>query len=87
MTESRNQAVYLVPWELPPLAGLGPLSHLNFDFVTIDEIVGRHPEAPGGDLFDAGSCPVSVGIGLESTRVLTSFAGVRLSSDGVHRDG
>ncbi len=52
MTESGNQASDLVAGELAPFAGLGSLSHLDFNFVAVDKVVGRYAEATGSHLLD-----------------------------------
>jgi hypothetical protein len=51
--------------ELPPLAGLGALGHLDLDLVGVDQVVRRHAEAPRGHLLDRAAPGVPVGVGLK----------------------
>ena len=79
--------VDLVAGQLPAFAGLGALRHLDLHHVGIDEILGRHAEAAGGDLLDRRAHRVAVRQRLEAIRLLAALAGVRLAADAVHGDG
>ena len=46
---------HLPPHELPALAGLGTLGHLDRQFVRVDEVLGVHAEPTAGDLADAAA--------------------------------
>src|SRR5205807_1310832 len=47
----------LLAHELPALAGLRPLGHLDLDFVGLDEVLGVHAEPAGRHLADAALEP------------------------------
>ena len=51
---------HLVSGELPALAGLGPLRHLDLQLVGVYEVLGGRAEARGGDLPDPGPHAVTV---------------------------
>ena len=78
---------HLVPGELPALAGLGALSHLDLEVVRVDQVLGGDAEAPGRHLLDRRSHRVAVGQAHVAGRVLAALAGVRFTPDAVHRDG
>ncbi len=73
--------------QLPALARLGALRHLDLQVVGIHEVLGGHAEPPGGDLLDRRAHRIAVGERDVAHRVLAAFAGVRLSADAVHGDG
>ena len=77
----------LVAGQLPPLAGLGPLGHLDLDLVGIDQIVAGDAEAAGGDLLDRAALAVAVGHRRETLGVLAPLAGVAAAAEAVHGDG
>jgi hypothetical protein len=84
--DARDVAVDLVAGQLPALAGLGSLCHLDLELVGVREIVRVDAEAAGGDLLDRGAAPVSVRIRREPHRVLAALPRVRAAADPVHRD-
>ena len=53
----------LVAGELPPLARLGPLRHLDLELVGVDQVLARHAEPARGDLLDRAPAAVAVGVG------------------------
>jgi len=73
----------LVAGELPALAGLGALGHLDLQFVGIDQVFGGDAEAGAGDLLDGAAAEVAVGVGLEAVGVLAALAGIALPADAV----
>ena len=83
----RDDCIHLVAGQLTAFAGLGPLRHLDLDFVRVDQIVGRHTEAAAGHLLDGAAARVAIGIGLEALFVFAAFAGIRHSAQAVHGDG
>ena len=52
-TQPGNVVGHLVAGQLPALAGLGALGHLDLDLVGTDQVFGGDTEAAGGDLLDA----------------------------------
>ena len=71
IAQSRNQVVDFAAWQLPALSGLGTLSYLDLEHLGIHQIVRRHAEAAGRDLFDFGD-PV----GTKAVGILTTLAAV-----------
>ena len=86
MPDLADVLVDLVTGQLAAFTRLGPLRHLDLDFVRIDEVFARHAEPTRGDLLDRAAAEIAVGIGLEADRVLAPFAGVALSAHPVHRN-
>ena len=78
--------VDLVAGQLPALAGLRALRHLDLELVGVDQVVDRHPEAARGDLLDRRAAAVAVGVGGEAHGVLPALARVRAPAEAVHRD-
>src|SRR5579872_1702661 len=87
MPEARNHFVDLMAGELAALAGLGALRHLDLQFVGVDEVVCGYAKTRRGDLLDGAAAKISVGVGLESCLVFSTFAGVGFAADAVHGDG
>ena len=77
----------LVSRQLPSLAGLGALGHLDLDVVAIDQVFGGHAEATRGHLLDGRTHGIAAFQGLVTCGVLTSLAGVGLAAEPVHGDG
>jgi len=80
--DPRDVVVDLVSRELPALAGLGPLRHLDLDLVGVDEVVDGDAEAARRDLLDRRAAIVE-----EAVRVLAALARIRLRAEAVHRLG
>ena len=76
--------VDLVTGKLTTLAGLCTLGHLDLHHVGIDEVFGRHAEAPGGNLLDRGARGVPIGKRLVAVRLLAAFAGVGFAANAIH---
>jgi hypothetical protein len=72
---------------LSAFAGLGPLRHLDLQFLRAGEIFAGDAEAAAGDLFDGATAPVAVGVGHKAGRILAPFARVALAAQAVHGDG
>ena len=79
--------VHLVPRELPALARLRPLSHLDLQLLSVDEIEARDAEAAAGHLLDLGVLAVSRWIELVADRILAPLARVAPAAEAVHGDG
>jgi hypothetical protein len=75
--------VHLRPGQLPALAGLGALGHLDLDVVGVHEVLARHAEASGGDLLDGAA---ALGV-VQALGVLAALSGVAAPAEAVHRDG
>ena len=75
-----------VAGQLAPLAGLGPLGHLDLQLLGADQVFAGHAEAAAGHLLDGATAAVAVGVGLEADRVFAPFARVALAADAVHGD-
>src|SRR5207253_10058095 len=73
--------VDLVPGQLPALAGLRALRHLDLELVGVDEILDVDAEAARSDLLDLRAAVVE-----KARRVLPALAGGRAAADSVHRD-
>ena len=87
MAQPGNQVGDLETGQLPALAGLGALRHLDLDFLAGVEILRRHAKAPRRDLLDHRIGIVAILIRREALAVLTTFAAHRFGADAVHRDG
>src|SRR5215831_18337490 len=86
MTHAGDILVDLVAGELTALAGLGALRHLDLKVIGVDEIFGRHTEAPRRDLFDRGAHGIAVVERLVAVRLLAALARVGAAANSVHRD-
>jgi hypothetical protein len=76
---------YLVPRKLAPLAGLGPLGHLDLELVGVDQVFRGDPEPSRGDLLDPGAQAVSVGKRDVAGGVFSSLSAVAAAAEAVHR--
>ena len=82
VTRLGHPRVDLVTGQLPALAGLGALGHLDLDVVGVGEVEARHAEASGRDLLDRRAA-----LGVEqAVDVLAALAGVGATAEVVHRD-
>ncbi len=79
--------VHLGPGQLPALAGLGALGHLDLQLVGVDQVVAGDAEAPRGDLLDGAVARVAVGVRHVARGIFPALAGVALAADAVHGDG
>src|SRR5207302_5118979 len=75
------------PGELPALAGLGALGHLDLKIGGVDEVLAGDAEAPGRDLLDRAPAPIAVGVAPVARGVLAALAGIGPATDAVHGDG
>ena len=78
---------HLVARQVPALAGLGPLGHLDVELVGEGAVLRRHAEAAGGDLLDPG---VDVGgrvPGPVAVAALAALAAVVAGADHVEGQG
>ena len=82
----RDPRVDLVARQLPALARLRTLGHLDLDVVGIDEVLARHPEASGRNLLDGRALRITVRHRDEALGILATLPRVRLRSEPVHRD-
>src|SRR5204862_7269911 len=87
VADLRDVLVDLVAGELPALAGLRALRHLDLQLVAVDQVVAGHAEAAGGHLLDGAPAEVAVGVPLVAYRALAAFARLRLAAAPVHGDG
>src|SRR5690606_15731702 len=76
----------LVPRQLATLAGLGSLRHLDLQLDRVLQVVDVHAEAAGRDLLDRAVAVVAVGQRREASFLFAAFAGVRTTTEVVHRD-
>ncbi len=74
--------VHLVAGELPALAGLGALGHLDLQVVGVGQVLSGDAEAPRRHLLDRRTARRVV----EAVGVLAALSRVRLGSEPVHRD-
>ncbi len=74
------------PGQLPALAGLGALRHLDLQLVGVDQVLAGHAEAARRHLLDRAALRVAVGHRQEALGVLAALAGVGLAAEAVHRD-
>ena len=81
------QGQTLWPGELPPLARLGALGHLDLKLVGAHQVLAGHAEPARSHLLDGALLAVAVGKRLVALGILATFAGVRLRSQPVHGDG
>src|SRR6185369_17107616 len=77
VADARDVLVDLVAGELPALAGLRALRHLDLQLVRVDEIVAGHTESARRHLLDRAPAGVAVRVALVANRVLAALAGVR----------
>src|SRR4051794_5918333 len=86
MTHARDDRVDLVTGQLPALAGLRALRHLDLELVGVDEVVRRHAEATARDLLDRRAPRVTARIAQEANLVFATFTRIAPAADAVHRD-
>ena len=70
--------------QVPALAGLGALGHLDLDLLAGDQVAARHAKARRGNLLDLGVCGVAVGKRGLAVGVLATLARVGLGPNAVH---
>jgi hypothetical protein len=68
--------------KLAAFAGLGPLRHLDFELLGVNEVVGGNTKAPGSDLLDFVS---GVRLLRPEVRVLAALASIAAAAELVHR--
>ena len=86
IAHARDVFVHLAAGQLPALAGLRALRHLDLQIVRIHQVFDGDAEAARGDLLDRGPHRIAVRQRLVAIGLLAAFAGVRLAADAVHRD-
>ncbi|GBD28912.1 hypothetical protein HRbin31_00937 [bacterium HR31] len=77
----------LVSQQLPALAGLAALRHLDLQLHRRPQVPRGHSEPARGDLLDGGVGPVPVGPYLPTGRILTALAAVAAHTQSVGGDG
>ena len=87
IADTGDPVIDLVSRQLPTLAGLGALGHLDLEVVGIDQVFGGHAEAPRRYLLDGRTHGIAVVERLVTLGVLAALAGVGLAADPVHGDG
>ena len=70
---------HLVGRQLPALARLGPLGHLDLQDLGVGQVLDGHAEPGAGHLLDAAVERVAVGQRLVAARVFAAFARVRVA--------
>src|SRR5690606_3839914 len=73
--------------QLATFARLGPLSHLDLQFLGVDQVVAGDTKAAAGHLLDGAVAAVTVGVWLEADRVFATLARVAATADPVHGNG
>ena len=68
----------LVAGQLPALARLGPLGHLDLNLLGLGQILDGDAEAAAGHLLDGAVAAVAVVAGQVASRVFTPLTGVCL---------
>src|SRR3989442_578753 len=76
-----DPGIDLVAGQLPALAGLGALGHLDLKVVRVDQVLAGHAEARGGDLLDRAPPPVAIRVASVPRRILAALSGVGLAPD------
>src|SRR5438132_14161810 len=84
MPQLRDHFGDLEAGKLASFAWLGALSHLDLKLATVVQILRRHSEAAGRDLFDRRVGIVSIWLRAKARRILSAFTGVRFGADAVH---
>src|ERR1035438_9367658 len=77
--------INLAAGQFAALARLRALGHLDLKLLRVDEVLARHTEAAGRDLFDRAVLRVAVGQRNIALGVFAAFAGVALAAEAVHR--
>ncbi len=83
----RDPGIDLLTGELSAFARFGSLGDLDLQLARVDEILGRHAEAPAGDLLHGAAAAVSAGQGHVAGRVFASLPAVAHTAQAVHGDG
>ena len=83
----RDPRIDLRSRKMAALARLGSLCHLDLNLLCAHQILARHAEASGCDLFDRGVSIDAILSDMEPGGILSALAGVRLAMQMVHRDG
>ncbi len=87
MPRLRDPRIHLRAGQLPSLARLRALRHLDLQLLGIDEVFARHAEAAGGHLLDGAVLRVTVWQRLIALRILSTLARIALTANAVHRNG
>jgi len=87
MTDPGDPVVDLVTGQLPPLAGLGTLRHLDLKRVGVDQIFGGDAETAGGDLLNRRANGVAIFQRLIADRIFAALTGIGLGTQPVHGGG
>src|SRR6185437_8716939 len=82
MAQTRNQLGHLGCRELSTFSRLRALRDLDFDFFSVDQVLGRDAKTSGGDLLDFVVC---FAVALIDVGIFAAFAGLRLASQKIHR--
>ena len=82
-----NLGENLAPRQFAAFTRLGALSHLDLQFLGVDEVIARHTKPAGRDLFDGAVLGIAVGHRHVTFRIFAAFAGVALAPEPVHGDG
>ena len=83
----RDPRIHFHAGQLPALTGLRALGHLDLQFLRVDEVVARHAETPGRDLFDRRVLRVAVRLAHVTRRIFAALARVAAAAETIHRDG
>src|SRR5437763_321178 len=73
--------------QVPALAGLGALGHLDVELVGEGAVLRRHTETAGGDLLDAGVAVLRRSPGAVAVAALAALAAVVAGPDQVEGQG
>ncbi len=96
MAQPRDEPRYLVPGQLPTLAGLRALGHLDFNLFRVAQVLRRDAEAPGGDLLGfvveqqrrhLAPQQVQLGVSLVHGAVFAALACVGARAQHIHGGG
>src|SRR5579875_383321 len=89
MAQARDEGRDLDRRQLPTLAGLGTLRHLDLDLLRAHQILSRDTKATGGHLLDLAADLVAIHRLMIPVRVFATLAGIIATTDAVHgcRDG
>ena len=81
-----DDGVNLVARQLSAFTRFRALCHFDLDHIGIDQIFGCHAKSAGRDLLDRRTHGIAVFHRHESVGFFTTFAGVRLPANSVHRN-
>ena len=73
--------------QLSTLSWLRSLNNLDLDFIRIDKVEAGNTKSARGNLLNGRAPTVTIWIRSETINVLSSFTGVGLPSESVHRNG